>query len=158
MTWSCTAMHCCSGCCLGPCSDLSGTVRRRPATKKPAIIRLSCCRAVVATTLHTVWMFDACFPLGPCVTSKLTFCPSFSDLNPGMLIAEKGADRSSPPPSGVMKPKPLASLNHLTVPVGMFSSTNNQEKNRVVPCRCFDLKDRKVRRFGNCQRAGQVVL
>src|SRR5208283_4406246 len=38
------------------------------------------------------------------------------------------ANRSSPPPSGVMKPKPFASLNHLTVPVGMFSSPNNQEK------------------------------
>jgi hypothetical protein len=57
-----------------------------------------------------------------------------------------------------MKPKPFASLNHLTVPVGMFSNPNNQEKNRVAPGRCFDLKDRKVRRFGNGQRAGQVVL
>src|SRR2546426_788526 len=73
-------------------------------------------------------MFDACFPFGPWVTSKLTFCPSFNDLNPGMLIAEKWANRSSPPPSGVIKPKPFASLNHLTVPVGMFSNPINQEK------------------------------
>src|SRR3954465_4745688 len=36
-----------------------------------------------------------------------------------MLIAEKCANRSSPPPSGVMKPKPFASLNHLTVPVAI---------------------------------------
>src|SRR4029078_9117073 len=28
-------------------------------------------------------------------------------------------NRSSPPSLGVMKPKPLESLNHLTVPVGM---------------------------------------
>src|SRR5690606_35406213 len=32
-------------------------------------------------------------------------------------MAEKCANRSSPPSSGVMKPNPLASLNHLTVPV-----------------------------------------
>src|ERR1700686_2482465 len=77
---------------------------------------------------YTAWMLEACFPLGPVVTSNDTFWPSFNDLNPGMLIAEKCAKRSSPPPSGVMKPKPLASLNHLTVPVGMLSSPNNQEK------------------------------
>src|SRR4051812_20183225 len=36
-----------------------------------------------------------------------------------MLIAEKCANKSSPPSSGVMKPKPLESLNHLTVPVAI---------------------------------------
>src|SRR5260221_14225934 len=65
-------------------------------------------------------MFDACLPFGPWVTSKLTFCPSFNDLNPGMLMAEKWANRSSPPPSGVMNPKPFASLNHFTVPVAIM--------------------------------------
>src|SRR3954447_223062 len=64
-------------------------------------------------------MLLACLPLGPVVTSNETFWPSLSDLKPGMLIAEKCANRSSPPPSGVMKPKPLESLNHLTVPVAM---------------------------------------
>src|SRR5216683_3084644 len=72
-------------------------------------------------------MLEACFPLGPVVTSNDTFWPSFSDLNPGMLIAEKCAKRSSPPPSGVMKPKPFASLNHLTVPVAMFTNPQNQK-------------------------------
>src|SRR3970040_511816 len=67
-------------------------------------------------------MLVACvLPLLPAVTSKDPFCPSFSDLNPGMLIAEKWAKRSSPPPSGVMKPKPFASLNHLTVPVAIVA-------------------------------------
>src|SRR6185369_12947999 len=66
-------------------------------------------------------MFDACLPLGPCVTSKETFWPSLSVLKPCILIAEKWAKRSSPPPSGVMKPKPFASLNHLTVPVDILS-------------------------------------
>src|SRR5437879_2675351 len=37
-----------------------------------------------------------------------------------MLIAEKWANRSSPPPSGVMNPKPFASLNHFTVPVAIM--------------------------------------
>src|ERR1019366_10356972 len=62
-------------------------------------------------------MLDACLPLGPCVTSKVTFWPSLSDLKPLMLIAEKCANKSSLPSSGVTKPKPFESLNHLTVPV-----------------------------------------
>ena len=37
-------------------------------------------------------------------------------------IAEKWAKTSSPPSSGVMNPKPLASLNHLTVPVAIMYS------------------------------------
>lgn len=61
-------------------------------------------------------------PFGPCVTSKLTFCPSFRVLNPPMLIAEKCANKSSPPSSGVMKPKPFESLNHFTVPVDICAS------------------------------------
>src|SRR5512135_1373290 len=36
-----------------------------------------------------------------------------------MLIAEKWANKSSPPSFGVINPKPFASLNHLTVPVAM---------------------------------------
>src|ERR1700761_7292182 len=68
------------------------------------------------------WMFDACLPLGPCTTSKLTFWPSLRVLNPFIWIAEKCANRSSPPSSGVMNPKPFASLNHLTVPVDIPTS------------------------------------
>src|SRR5215469_577167 len=67
-------------------------------------------------------MFDACLPLGPCTTSKLTFWPSLRVLNPFIWIAEKCANRSSPPSSGVMNPKPFASLNHLTVPVAIPTS------------------------------------
>src|SRR5436305_10455365 len=33
----------------------------------------------------------------------------------------KWTNKSRPPSSGVMKPKPLSSLNHLTVPVGIYS-------------------------------------
>ena len=68
---------------------------------------------------QAAWMLDACLPFGPWVTSKLTFWPSFRVLKPGMLIAEKCANRSSPPSSGVMNPNPFASLNHLTVPVAI---------------------------------------
>src|SRR5690349_22810528 len=62
-------------------------------------------------------MFTAWSPFGPAVTSKDTFWLSFRVLKPLPWIAEKWANRSLPPPSGVMKPKPLESLNHLTVPV-----------------------------------------
>src|SRR3954451_2248143 len=66
-------------------------------------------------------MFEACLPLGPCVTSNETFCPSLRVLKPFIWIAEKCANKSSPPSSGVIKPKPLESLNHLTVPVAIKS-------------------------------------
>jgi hypothetical protein len=65
-------------------------------------------------------MFAACLPFGPCLTSKLTFWFSCRDLKPFPWISEKCANRSSPPPSGVMNPKPFASLNHFTVPVAIF--------------------------------------
>ncbi len=35
-------------------------------------------------------------------------------------MPEKWTNRSFPPSSGVMKPKPFSSLNHLTVPVGIL--------------------------------------
>ena len=76
------------------------------------------------------WILDACLPFGPFVTSKLTRCPSLSDLKPCMLIAEKWANKSSSPSSGVIKPKPFASLNHLTVPVAILHPCINR---RVRP-------------------------
>src|SRR5258706_1910834 len=66
-------------------------------------------------------MFDAWSPLGPVVLSKVTFWFSLSDLNPLPWIAEKCENKSLPPSSGVMKPKPFASLNHLTVPAAIFT-------------------------------------
>src|SRR3954467_14900328 len=58
-------------------------------------------------------------PFGPSCASYWTFAPSSSDLKPLPAIAEWWANRSLPWSSGVMKPKPLSLLNHLTVPVGM---------------------------------------
>ncbi|KFJ70592.1 hypothetical protein DK45_4375 [Bordetella bronchiseptica] len=51
--------------------------------------------------------------------SNETFWPSFRVLKPFIWMDEKCANRSSPPSSGVMKPNPFASLNHLTVPVAL---------------------------------------
>src|SRR4029453_7403811 len=87
-------------------------------------------------------MLLACLPFGPVVTSNETFWPSLSVLNPGMLIAEKCANRSSPPPSGVMNPNPLASLNHFTVPVAISVIPHEQNRNRDASRPCFDLKER----------------
>src|SRR3954467_8220459 len=80
-------------------------------------------------------MFCACGPLGPCATSKLTFWFSLSVLKPLPWIAEKCAKRSLPPSSGVMKPKPLESLNHLTVPVLMSVFPNDKFLKRLAPLR-----------------------
>jgi hypothetical protein len=59
---------------------------------------------------------SACRPFWPCTTLKVTFWPSCSDLKPVPWIERKWT-KTSGPLSGVMKPKPFASLNHLTVPV-----------------------------------------
>src|SRR3954463_61138 len=58
-------------------------------------------------------------PFGPSCAWYWTFAPSSSDLKPLPAIAEWWTNRSLPDSSGVMKPKPLSLLNHLTVPVGM---------------------------------------
>ena len=84
----------------------------------------------------------ACLPFGPCFTSKLTFWFSCSDLKPLPWTSEKCANRSSPPPSGVMKPKPFASLNHFTVPVAIFLIF---PKKTLCWCRFAELS--KTRRF-----------
>src|ERR1700710_1763642 len=96
-------------------------------------------------------MFDACLPLGPCVTSNETFWPSLRDLNPCMLIAEKCAKRSSPPPSGVMKPKPFESLNHLTVPVAICVPFLQEIKRGLAPDRCLISKPGKNEHQTKCR-------
>src|SRR5436190_21478838 len=102
-------------------------------------------------------MLLACLPFGPVVTSKETFWPSFNVLKPGMLIAEKCANRSSPPPSGVMNPNPLASLNHFTVPVAISVIPHEQNRNReCVPANV--LISRKERRWNDCKAVVQGVL
>src|SRR5690606_2293215 len=65
---------------------------------------------------YSGWTSSACRPFWPCTTLKETCWPSCSDLKPVPWIERKWT-KTSWPFSGVMKPKPLASLNHLTVPV-----------------------------------------
>jgi len=73
-------------------------------------------------------------PFGPFSTSKLTESPSARDLNP-LPWMEEWWTKTSLPSSLVIKPKPLESLNHFTVPVVIiyllthkFKSQNNQKK------------------------------
>src|SRR5918999_5174877 len=73
-------------------------------------------------------MFVARAPFGLCSTSYWTLSFSFSVLNPDAWMAEKCTKRSLLPSSGVMKPKPLASLNHFTLPVLMSVSLRSVEK------------------------------
>src|SRR5690606_42050825 len=75
-------------------------------------------------------MLSACLPFGPCAISNATFWPSLRVLKPFIWMDEKCAKRSSPPLSGVMNPKPLASLNHLTVPVSFSVSSGAEVADR----------------------------
>src|SRR5690606_11948385 len=79
----------------------------------------ACGRRCTDTGRQADVMFNACLPLGPWMISNATFWPSFRVLKPFIWMDEKCANRSSPPSSGVMKPNPFASLNHLTVPVDL---------------------------------------
>src|SRR5690554_5658334 len=64
----------------------------------------------------------ACTPLSLGFFSKLTAWPALSVLYPSIWTEEKWANRSSLQPSSMIKPYPLALLNHLTLPVGMMNS------------------------------------
>jgi hypothetical protein len=58
-------------------------------------------------------MSAACGPLGPCVMVKLTRWFSSRLRKPLLLIAEKCANTSPLPSSGVMKPNPLSGVEPL---------------------------------------------
>src|SRR5436853_7259738 len=90
-----------------------------------------------AMVRYTGLMSAARGPLGLCSTSYCTLSFSFSVLNPLAWMDEKCTKRSLLPSSGVMKPKPLASLNHLTLPVLMSVSLIVEKKGRdrrKLPC------------------------
>src|SRR3954469_18347752 len=59
-------------------------------------------------------------PWSPASASYETFEPSARVRKPLELMPVWCTKRSLPPSSGVMKPKPLSSLNHLTMPVAMM--------------------------------------
>src|SRR5205807_1342208 len=81
---------------------------------------------------YTGLMLAARGPLGLCSTSYCTLSFSFRVLNPLAWMDEKCTKRSLLPSSGVMKPKPLASLNHFTVPVLMSSSLISVAKKGAI--------------------------
>lgn len=60
----------------------------------------------------TFWAWG---PFSPCTTSNSTRWSSRKDLNPSILM-EVWCTNTSGPSSCWIKPKPLASLNHFTVP------------------------------------------
>src|SRR4029078_12787985 len=61
----------------------------------------------------------ACGPLPVSPSSYSTFAPSARVRKPSPAMPEKWTKASFPPSSGVMKPKPFSSLNHLTTPVAI---------------------------------------
>jgi hypothetical protein len=61
--------------------------------------------------------FSAAGPFWPWAISNSTRSPSFRLLKPSPWMALWWTKQSLDPSSGVMKPYPLASLNHFTVPV-----------------------------------------
>src|SRR5436189_4862897 len=101
-------------------------------------------------------IFVAAGPFWPCVASYSTGWPSFRDLKPLIWISLWCAKRSLPPSSGVMNPKPFASLNHFTVPLLIFTSSivsnrgepdpgnGSPESRKGIDCHCDALDQREV--------------
>src|SRR6185312_799848 len=123
-----------------PDADLQGAVPgellRSPAFRNPCrIASIQEAYAVGAETCASSGITsEACMPLGPCTISNLTRWPSFRLRNPCARIAEKCTNTSVPSPSGVMNPKPLASLNHFTVPTAISEDPSSQRPiSRRVP-------------------------
>src|SRR5215218_10789453 len=82
--------------------------------------------------------FVACGPLPDSPSSYSTFAPSASVRNPSPAIPEKCTNASFPPSSGVMKPKPFSSLNHLTTPVAIqHLLTAGSDARGVLPGTAF---------------------
>src|SRR5918997_2773053 len=82
--------------------------------------------------------FVACGPLPDSPSSYSTLAPSASVRKPSPEIPEKCTNASFPPSSGVMKPKPFSSLNHLTTPVAIqHLLTADSDARGVLPGTAF---------------------
>src|SRR5690348_6628594 len=103
---------------IGLGHDQSVWVGRNEKARRSGLPRKLVKEAYAACT------WSACMPFGPFTLMKVTFWPSCNDLKPSPWMARKWTNRSSPL-SGLMKPKPLASLNHLTVPLCLSDITYN---------------------------------
>ena len=64
-------------------------------------------------------------------------------------------EETSPPSSGVMKPKPLESLNHLTVPVAMFMLPCLMLRGESAPRTGMTIKGGTEHHFGTACAAGR---
>src|SRR6478672_6777270 len=60
--------------------------------------------------------------------SNETFWPSLSERMPAASTAVACTNTSLPPPSGAMKPKPLAVLKNFTVPIVIFGFSRGSEQ------------------------------
>lgn len=61
-------------------------------------------------------------PSSPSETENSTSSPSARERKPSDLIDDWCTKRSSLPSSGEMKPNPLVSLNHFTVPLSLAAA------------------------------------
>src|SRR6058998_453177 len=106
-----------------PCSVVGRMTRRRTARRHEKRTRRLPLgiggrgAASGAVGCYSFTTFCAAGPFCPCTTSNSTRWPSASVLNPSAWIAVWCTKQSFSPFSGVMKPKPFASLNHFTIPV-----------------------------------------
>src|SRR6185295_15461563 len=88
--------------------------------------------------------FAARGPFGLSTTSNLTLSPSFRVRKPSARISEWWTNTSGPP-SRDRKPKPLASLNHLTVPSIMNVQASLAQPSGHVFLRVHDSRGRPLR-------------
>src|SRR5215211_7086171 len=122
---------------VSPFLRLSGRRRAAPARGRGPRRPIYC--AICATLV-------ASGPLAPWRSSYSTRAPSARVLKPSATMFEWCTKRSFEPSSGVMKPYPLLSLNHLTVPLSIKTpplhfheregcAGREPNRSRVVPAR-----------------------
>mmetsp|Transcript_41906 Transcript_41906/g.132298 ORF Transcript_41906/g.132298 Transcript_41906/m.132298 type:complete len:247 (-) Transcript_41906:19-759(-) len=85
----------------------------RPPPPPPPLSPLTCMPPGPVTLVAFILPFSS-------TASYSIFSPSPSERKPSAWIADWWTKRSSPPLSGVMKPKPFCELNHLTVPLSFM--------------------------------------
>jgi hypothetical protein len=98
-------------------------------------LRVAASRSIAIARQGIGFTACACRPLGPLVTSKLTFCPSASERNPSAWMALWWQKTSSPPLSCVMKPRPFAS------PARPARGTSSDSRERSHGAACSPVGD-----------------
>src|SRR5690606_39613911 len=75
----------------------------------------------------------ACGPFWPSAATKETRWFSSSDLKPVPTMSVWCANKSLPPDSGLMKPKPFSLLNHFTIPVSVCIFLQSLKRRALCP-------------------------